>query len=276
MPDLLILSRDSDLGNSLEDVAKGLGFRTRSTQEMQTAEDWLTVRSFDVAVIEAGMPLKQQTQFSNSIWSRNIDTFLIVVDPNDDATKDASEMRFLGAEIVRGSDIKWQFERCLMSYLDSIAKSSSDFNVLVVDDLESPRDIICIYLEALGDDVKAKGVASAEEALLELESYQYQCVFTDIKMPRMNGDELIRQIRKHETLRHLPVIVLTAFGSADWLIECLKSGASGFLVKPPKKADLAKELAKARHIIQQQLSPALVRSEDRPYLEEILHEKGLY
>ncbi len=276
MPDLLILSTNTKLGDNLEVVAKRLGFRTRSTQELQTVDEWLKVRSFDVAVIEIGMPLKQQIQFTSSLWRRNINTFVIVVDPSDDGTKDASEMRFLGAEIVRGSDIERQFENCLVGYLESQNKSGSDFNVLVVDDLDSPRDIICIYLEALGDDVKAKGVASAAEALIELESYQYQCVFTDIKMPQMNGDELIREIRKHETLRHLPVIVLTAFGSADWLVECLKSGASGFLVKPPKKADLAKELAKARHIIQQKLSPALVRAEDRPYIEEILREKGLY
>ena len=276
MPDLLILSSSSKLGDSLEVVAERLGFRTRSTQDLQTVEDWLGVRSFDVAVLEVGMPLKKQIHFSSLLWKRNINTFLIVVDPSDNSGKDAAEMRFLGAEVVRGANIEQQFEKTLLDYLDSQASSESEFNVLVVDDLESPRDIICIYLEALGEKVKTTGVGSAAEALEELETYRYQCVFTDIKMPQMNGDELIRIIRKHERLRHLPVIVLTAFGSAEWLIECLKSGASGFLVKPPKKADLAKELAKAKHIIQQQLSPALVRSEDRPYIEEILREKGLY
>jgi two-component system, chemotaxis family, chemotaxis protein CheY len=147
---------------------------------------------------------------------------------------------------------------------------------MVVEDLDSPRDIICILIESLGYSAVV-GKNSAESALqaLKREPKIYGCVLTDMKMPHTSGAELIRLIRKDPQLCHIPVVVLTAFGTADCLVECMKAGASGFLVKPPKKEAMRRELGRASRIISHGLDPRLVKEEDAEALRAVLEAKGM-
>jgi len=90
----------------------------------------------------------------------------------------------------------------------------------------------------------------------------------------MPGWELIEKVRNEATLKHVPIIALTAYGTADNLMKCLQAGASGFLVKPPSKAQLSRELSRAKRIILNAENPRLVQPEDVDVMRDVLAEKG--
>jgi len=100
--------------------------------------------------------------------------------------------------------------------------------LLVVDD-----DIQ--MLSALETALRRKGhlvetASNGIEAAAKLENIQVQAVITDLKMPGMDGLELLEHIRR--TNPALPVVVLSAFGTVPMAVEAIKAGANDFLVKP--------------------------------------------
>ncbi len=100
--------------------------------------------------------------------------------------------------------------------------------ILVVDDEEDVRSFVAESLE--GDGHTCKEVASGREALTELGLRGYDLMFTDLKMPGMDGLELVRQVRA--LWPELEVVVLTAHGTVDTAVEAMKLGAFDFLKKP--------------------------------------------
>ncbi|MCB9686000.1 MAG: sigma-54-dependent Fis family transcriptional regulator [Alphaproteobacteria bacterium] len=100
--------------------------------------------------------------------------------------------------------------------------------ILVVDDEAVLRSNLVRFLDRTGHEVE--GVASAEEALQRLDATDFAVVITDLKMPGMGGEALLRRVTAEhpETL----VLVITAFASLESAIEALRHGAQDYLLKP--------------------------------------------
>jgi two-component system response regulator PilR (NtrC family) len=100
--------------------------------------------------------------------------------------------------------------------------------LLIVDDEQSMRDMLSI---ALGDEgyeiVQAR---DGEEALRVLDTEPVQVVVSDIRMPGLDGLELLR--RSRESAPHTDVILITAHASTDSAIEALRLGAYDYVTKP--------------------------------------------
>ena len=111
--------------------------------------------------------------------------------------------------------------------------------VLVIDDTESIRIVVEELLLFLGHRVCS--VASGKEALDILEGFGPDIVVTDRRMPRMSGEELIRQIKQGKP--NLPVILMTGddLSSAERNVIAA-TGADGILNKPFSEEDLTKAL----------------------------------
>ncbi len=275
MPDLLVYTNDANLNHSLEEIGRAAGFRVRSCFELKTVMDWVAVRAFDVAILHASIPLEQQQRIAGALWQQNLDTLFYVFDLASGG-KNSSEMRLFGAEVVKGPAALSVLEGVLRGYAAGQQAVAEPFNVLVVEDLQSPRDIICIFIEGMGYVVTGVGSGAEALTLLEADPQAFSCIVTDIRMPKMSGKELIQAVRLHAKLKHLPVIVLTAFGTADCLLDCLAAGASGFLVKPPKKADLQRELGRAKRIFRRGLNPYLISADEVELFRDTLQEKGYF
>jgi len=103
-----------------------------------------------------------------------------------------------------------------------------DFRILVVDDELIVRDSIKEWLEDEGYTVDM--AASGPEALDKLSTQPYHLMLTDIKMPGMDGVELLK--RAHKSFPDLTVIMMTAYATVETAIEALKIGALDYLLKP--------------------------------------------
>jgi len=103
--------------------------------------------------------------------------------------------------------------------------------ILIADDLESLLKLVRSVLREL----RLEQVDEAEDgqaALSMLEKTRYSLLIADWNMPRMDGLALLKAVREHETLKTMPVIMLTGDGTRDHVIEAAKLGISGFVVKP--------------------------------------------
>lgn len=103
--------------------------------------------------------------------------------------------------------------------------------VLVVEDEEMIRKGIVLAVDWAALDCVVVGEASnGEEALAAVERYAPSLIITDLKMPKMDGIEMLRRLR--ESGNHAYVIILTAYDSFSYAQSALRLGAVDFLLKP--------------------------------------------
>jgi two-component system response regulator AtoC len=100
--------------------------------------------------------------------------------------------------------------------------------ILVVDDEAKMRRILELSLKNMGHEVAQAG--DGVEALAALDTTPFDLVLTDLRMPRMDGIELLRKLR--ERGEETPVIVLTAYGTIETAVEAMKCGASDYIIRP--------------------------------------------
>jgi two-component system, NtrC family, response regulator AtoC len=113
--------------------------------------------------------------------------------------------------------------------------------VLVVDDEENLRHMLQTLLKREG--YEPVGVASVDNALLELEQRPYDIIITDLRMPGRSGMDLVDEVRRRKL--DATVVVMTAFGSKDVAIEAMKRGAYDYLSKPFEADEIILLLRKA-------------------------------
>jgi two-component system response regulator FixJ len=100
--------------------------------------------------------------------------------------------------------------------------------VHVVDDDAAMRDSIAFLLASA--DLEARTYESAAALLARVDVLEPGCIVTDVRMPGMNGLELVRELGKRGAPHH--VIVLTGHADVSLAVECMKAGVADFLEKP--------------------------------------------
>ncbi|KIH76323.1 response regulator receiver modulated diguanylate cyclase [Geoalkalibacter ferrihydriticus] len=125
--------------------------------------------------------------------------------------------------------------------------SSSTFPVLVVEDNPPICSLLQNALEGAGH--ASLCVTNGPDALAQLEQGYFPIVITDLVVSGMDGLELCRTIRERFQKYYIYIIVLTARGSREDLIEGLEAGADEYLVKPLGEAELRARLKIARRIL---------------------------
>lgn len=114
--------------------------------------------------------------------------------------------------------------------------------ILVAEDNLLNQALVTAQLDLLG--VKADFASNGAEALKLWRSRDYPLLLTDIRMPEMDGIELISQIRNEESDSHRPIIATTASTTDEDVLKCLDSGADDILSKPVNLEDLKQAIDK--------------------------------
>ncbi len=102
--------------------------------------------------------------------------------------------------------------------------------VLVVDDNEANREVLSRHLQRMGCAVST--AAHGRAAMQMLRAEPVDLVLLDVMMPEMDGYEVLAQIKASDSLRHLPVIMISALDQMDAVVRCIQAGAADFLSKP--------------------------------------------
>jgi two-component system response regulator AtoC len=114
-------------------------------------------------------------------------------------------------------------------------------HILVVDDEENMRHMLSLMLTRQGYHVKQ--AANGAEGLNCLKENVFDFILCDIRMPEMDGKAFM--VRALEENISAPVIMMSAYGSVDTAVECMKLGAYDFISKPFKKDEIIMVLKKA-------------------------------
>lgn len=113
--------------------------------------------------------------------------------------------------------------------------------ILVVDDEENIRFAVSSILQSNGYTVNT--ASNGEDAFLELRKQTYDFVICDIRMPKMDGMELLRTLQHNKM--DTTVITMSAYGTIDSAIEAIKAGAYDYITKPFKPDELLLTVKKA-------------------------------
>ena len=120
---------------------------------------------------------------------------------------------------------------------------SADMKFLIVDDFSTMRRIVRGLLKEMGYN-NADEAEDGQVALNMLKSSHYDFVVSDINMPNMNGFDLLKNIRAEESLKNLPVLMVTAEAKKEDIVLAAQNGASGYIVKPFTRGTLEEKLTK--------------------------------
>ena len=113
--------------------------------------------------------------------------------------------------------------------------------ILVVDDDESIRSLLKDYLVTLGYDVTTAD--DGQDALKKFIPGVFDCVISDLMMPKISGLDLLKKIRIQD--KKIFVIMITGYPSIDNAVNAIKEGAYDYLTKPVHLEDIRIKLERA-------------------------------
>lgn len=140
--------------------------------------------------------------------------------------------------------------------------------VVVVDDEDLMREGIAMLLEG-DNDIEVVGQASnGKEAVALVQHAQPDVVLMDIRMPVMDGIAAVRRLAELYAGRPLvPMVMLTAFDTQEFVMDALRAGAVGFLLKttpPPKLVAAVKAAAQGQPLLSPEVLAGLLTAAERP------------
>jgi len=121
-----------------------------------------------------------------------------------------------------------------------LASASDTGTILVVDDEENAREGLSKILSKEGYSVEV--ASDGKEAIDRLKKVRFDLVITDMRMPQMDGFEVLREIKKMS--EDIGVIMITAFGEVDSYFEAMNLGAFEYINKPVKVDELKRVISK--------------------------------
>ncbi len=119
----------------------------------------------------------------------------------------------------------------------------TDLKFLIVDDFSTMRRIVRGLLKEMGCN-NADEAEDGAVALNMLKTSKYDFVVSDINMPNMNGFDLLKAVKAEDSLKHIPVLMVTAEARKEDIVLAAQSGAAGYIVKPFTKATLEEKVQK--------------------------------
>ncbi|MEM6730889.1 MAG: response regulator, partial [Myxococcota bacterium] len=124
-----------------------------------------------------------------------------------------------------------------------MSAASKSARILVVDDEPVILDILRDVLEYEGFDVTTVGDGGL--ALERIQAEAFDLLLTDLKMPRIDGLELIRQIAELGIGERFKTVIMTGFGTVETAVDAMKNGAFDYILKPFKPEDVVRLIRRA-------------------------------
>jgi two-component system response regulator NreC len=142
---------------------------------------------------------------------------------------------------------------------------------LLADDHTIVREGVRLCLEAMGDIEVVAEAEDGQMAVLLANQLRPDVAVVDLTMPRLNGVEAIRQIRRD--LPDTEVVVLSVHDSEPYVVQALRAGAAGYVLKRNAATELAAAI-RAAHAGQAYLHPSIARRVIDDYLSRIHSAEG--
>ena len=126
-----------------------------------------------------------------------------------------------------------------MHYLEFMEPLSYK-NILLIDDDPDDQEIFLSALESISDSIICTTTSSGVEAMhkLKIKDILPDCIFLDLNMPLMSGEEFLVEIKKNPELKNIPVIIFSTTSHTKTIQLTKQLGAHNFITKPDKYDEL--------------------------------------
>lgn len=115
--------------------------------------------------------------------------------------------------------------------------------ILVIDDSESVREAISMSLKSAG--YRVESAVDGQDGIIKLKSCEgVGLVITDLNMPNMDGIGVVKEVRKSEKHKFLPILILTTETQNIKRMEARQAGATGWIIKPFQREQLIQVVKK--------------------------------
>ncbi len=133
------------------------------------------------------------------------------------------------------------------------------YRILIADDNESISEVLNVLLSEEGYDVTT--VLRGDDALLELQRQHHHLALLDIRMPGLNGIEVLQEIKT--TFPKTDVIIITSHASAESVVEAIRLGAQDYLIKPFDDLDIIS------HVVRRSMTKRRLQDENEKLYGEL-------
>lgn len=126
-------------------------------------------------------------------------------------------------------------------------KTPGNISILLVDDDIDDQEIFLLTMQDTGTEVDCEFACDGIQALEKLgeAAYQPHLIFIDINMPKMNGLELLAELKQNPRLTETPIYMYSTSDQKEIVSRCLELGASGFMKKSPDIEELRRDFIQA-------------------------------
>ncbi|BBO76851.1 hypothetical protein DSCW_42680 [Desulfosarcina widdelii] len=238
-------------GNALKFTEKGeIAIRAHTVEE---GPDHASIR-FEVTDTGIGIPEEQQSSIFDGFAQANGSTTRQYGGTGLGTTIAKQLVEMMGGEIglisTQGEGSTFWFTVEFEKAPQRPAKTAdnvslSGLKVMVVDDMDAPREIMMEYLTYHG--IEAFESASPIEALERIEAASvspqpFNLLLSDIRMPEMDGFELASRIKGNDALKNMAIVLISGINEIGDGEKCRSIGVDGYLNKPVKLADLTQTI----------------------------------
>lgn len=117
-------------------------------------------------------------------------------------------------------------------------------HLMLIDDDEDDREIFLSVVESIAPRVHCAVATNGQDAIVKLNSSNLlpEIIFLDLNMPLMDGKQFLREVKKSELLKTIPVVVLSTSSDKETIIQTQNLGAEKFITKPDRYSGWEEQL----------------------------------
>lgn len=157
------------------------------------------------------------------------------MDPINEAGVRPSGIALQASGTPPGTLMSPKFSNSNRAGATQLSRSATDAGILLVEDSADDAELSLRVLSKAGIAAKTKWVHDGTDAMEWLQEGGQQSVrliLLDIKMPRMDGFEVLRRLKRQSTTDDIPVVVMVSAHGTPELAQCFELGADSYLLKP--------------------------------------------
>lgn len=240
-PAVLLIDDDETSLSVLARRLEGEDYDVSQATSGPAALEMLEIQHFDLILLDVYMPGMDGpdvlTRIKTNPRLQNIPVIMLSADGTQQIVKHcllAGATDYLNKPLVIGLASQ-RIARCLIGNAEAYTRYSQPpyrhgEPVLVVDDNELTRELITGVIRNIG--YTPVPVPGGREALAALDRQIFALALLDVRMPDVDGMEVLRRIRENPRYGDLPVIMVSAENDSRTIVKCIESGASDYVTKP--------------------------------------------
>lgn len=225
---VLIIEDSALFNNALGNGLKALGHTVSSAFTLSDALAALESDRFDLVILDSHLPDGEGEELLERLSTKQ--KLKIVVYTSDPDKERRNEWFRYGVLGYLSKNDPFHF---VIQEIDTTLKAiaeNTNYNILIVDDSTVVREQVSMLLQPR--NYRIHTAVDGESAIESINTQRYDLILLDLELPDMNGEEVLKYLKKNSTTFETPVFILTGRYDASMVAKLIKQGATEFFLKP--------------------------------------------